>query len=77
VAIIVGGGAGALIGHSFAVLNCDDGSCELSRGLFLWIGAVIGALGVSVIAVLTLRALGEWGSIRTRDADRDADQDAT
>lgn len=65
-AIIVGGAAGGLIGHSFAVLSCD-GSCNIQRGLYLWIGSVIGALGVSVIAMLTLRALGEWGAIRTRD----------
>ena len=66
VAIFVGGAAGALIGHSFAVLSCD-GSCEVRRGLYLWIGSIIGALGVSVIAVLSLRAVGEWGAIRARD----------
>jgi hypothetical protein len=64
VAIFVGGAAGALIGESFAELQCKTGSCELSRGLWLWGGSIVGALGVAVVAVLTLRAFGEWSSIR-------------
>ncbi len=65
VAILVGGAAGALIGASFADLQCTDGSCDLSRGLWLWGCSILGALGVAVVAVLTLRALGEW-STRSR-----------
>ncbi len=65
VAILVGGAAGALIGASFADLQCTEGSCDLSRGLWLWGCSILGALGVAVVAVLTLRALGEW-STRSR-----------
>ncbi len=68
VAIFVGGAAGALIGESFAQLQCTKGSCELSRGLWLWGGSIVGALGVAVVATLTLRALGEWSSIRAGGA---------
>jgi hypothetical protein len=67
VAIFVGGAAGALIGVSFAQLQCGKGSCDLSRGLWLWGGSIVGALGVAVVATLTLRALGEWNSIRAGD----------
>ena len=67
-AIFVGGAAGALIGHAFAELQCESGGCDLSRGIWLWIGSIVGALGVAVVATLTLRALGEWSSIRSRDA---------
>jgi hypothetical protein len=67
VAIFVGGAAGALIGVSFAQLQCGKGSCDLSRGLWLWGGSIVGALGVAVIATLTLRAFGEWSSIRAQE----------
>jgi hypothetical protein len=67
VAIFVGGAAGALIGVSFAELQCSKGSCDLSRGLWLWGGSIVGALGVAIVATLTLRALGEWNSIRATD----------
>ena len=54
--------------ESFARLQCTTGSCELSRGLWLWGGSVLGAGGVAVVALLTLRALGEWSSRAARQA---------
>jgi hypothetical protein len=71
VAVFVGGAAGAVIGESFASLQCSSGSCDLSRGLWLWLGSIVGALGVAVVAVLTLRAFGEWRTIRADDATDD------
>ena len=65
--VFVGGAGGATIGYSFATLQCRHGGCDISRGLFLWIGSLIGALGLAVVATLTLRALGEWRSIQARD----------
>jgi hypothetical protein len=62
--VFLGGLAGAVIGYSFATLQCSGGSCELSRGLFLWLGSLAGALGAAIVAMLTLRALGEWRTIR-------------
>lgn len=65
VAVFVGGAGGATIGYSFATLQCaTDGGCTTSRGLFLWLGSLAGALGVAVVAAITLRAYGEWRSIR-------------
>ena len=66
VAILVGGGLGGLIGHSFVRLQCD-GSCTVPNGLGMVVGTLVGALGVAVVAVLTLRAFGEWRTIRERD----------
>ncbi len=66
VAILVGGAAGGLIGISFADLQCTEGSCDLSRGLWLWGCSILGAIGVAVVAVLTLRALGEWNTRTAR-----------
>lgn len=38
----------------------DDGGCDLLTGAAGLIGAVVSAAGVSVIAVLVLRAMAEW-----------------
>lgn len=57
--ICLGGIIGAVIGNSYARLSCT-GSCETTAGLFLFIGAVLGAAGVAVVAGLTLRAFAEW-----------------
>lgn len=59
VAILVAGACGLLIGNAFVALQCA-GSCGVQRGLGAFAGAVIAAVGVSVIAVLVLRAMGEW-----------------
>ncbi len=61
-AIFLGGAGGAVIGSSFTALQCD-GSCDTWIGLGLWTGSLVGALGVAVIAVLSLRALGEWNAM--------------
>lgn len=59
VAILVGGICGGLIGYGFADLSCADDCSAIAGGSGL-LGAVIGAAGVGVVAVLALRAMGEW-----------------
>jgi hypothetical protein len=59
VAILVGGICGGLIGYGFMDLSCT-GDCATAAGLVGLLGAVIGAAGVGVVAVLALRAMGEW-----------------
>ena len=61
VAILVGGLCGGLIGYAFADLQCTDGCTLLAGGAGL-LGAVIGAVGVGVVAILALRAMGEWAA---------------
>jgi hypothetical protein len=58
-AILVGGACGGLIGYAFVDLQCT-GDCSTARGVGLLIGAVASAVGVAVIVVLALRAMGEW-----------------
>jgi hypothetical protein len=58
-AIIVAGACGGLIGFAVTDLQCS-GDCTLLAGTGAVIGAVISAVGVAVIAVLVLRAMGEW-----------------
>jgi hypothetical protein len=66
VAILLGGVAGAVIGYTLVKLQCT-GSCDTPKGLGLLIGAVVAAGGMSVVAVLVLRALGEWRQIEQRE----------
>jgi len=68
VAILVGGLCGGLIGYGFTDLQCTDSCTGLAGGVGL-LGAVIGAVGVGVVAVLALRAMGEWRTIQHRDDD--------
>jgi hypothetical protein len=82
VAILVGGVCGGLIGYAFMDLQCgpehgakstsgvvreDDGGCDTWSGVGGVVGAVVGAGGTGVVAVLVLRAMSEW----RRDLDID------
>jgi hypothetical protein len=71
-AIVVGGICGAVIGWSVVDLQCgspdrpgaeqpaDDDGCDTLMGAGAVGGAVVGAGGVAVVAVLVLRAMAEW-----------------
>ena len=63
VSIFVGAAAGGLIGNAFAGMGSMG---SLATGIVVLISILIGAGGVAVVAVLTLRALGEWETIRER-----------
>ena len=65
-AILTGGLCGGLIGFSVTRLQCA-GDCATNKSLGGLVGAVVGALGVAVVAVLALRAMGEWKTIQDRD----------
>ena len=67
-AIILGGLAGGLIGYSLVRVQCD-GECGTGRGLGAFFGAVAAGIGMSVVAVLVLRAVGEWKDIEDRRRD--------
>ena len=69
VAILLGGLAGGLIGYTLVKLQCH-GTCATQRGLGALVGAIVAALGMSVVAVLVLRALGEWKEIERRQKHR-------
>jgi hypothetical protein len=68
VAILLGGLAGGLIGYTLVKLQCH-GTCSTQRGLGALFGAITAALGMSVVAVLVLRALGEWKEVERREKD--------
>jgi len=68
VAILLGGLCGGMIGYSVTDLQCV-GDCSTNTALGGVVGAVLGALGVAVIAVLALRAMGEWKTIQAQEAE--------
>lgn len=65
-AICLSGLAGALIGYSLVALQCE-GDCGLPKGIGLLIGALTAATGMAVVAVLVMRAMGEWREIEDRE----------
>lgn len=65
VSILIGGLAGGLIGFALVDLQCT-GDCATAKGLGMFIGAVTSAGGTAIVAVLVLRALGEWREIEDR-----------
>ena len=66
VSILMAGVCGGIIGYAFADLQCE-GDCSVQRGLGALVGALIGSVGVAVVATLALRAMGEWRIIQHRD----------
>ncbi len=70
VAVLLGGLFGGLIGYGVVDLSCDGGCTLAASGVGLG-GALLCAAGVAIVAVLTLRAMGEWrAGGRRRDRGR-------
>ena len=69
-AILAGGACGALIGYGVMRSMCKGDDCGTSRAVGAVFGGVFVAVGVAVIAVLTLRAMGEWRVLNYDDRSR-------
>ncbi len=59
VAVLIAGLCGGLIGYGVLDVSCD-GNCQLTAAAVGLLAALLGAAGVAIVAVLTLRAMGEW-----------------
>jgi hypothetical protein len=70
-AIIIAGVCGGLIGYAIVNVQCH-GTCTTPKGLGSLSGALIAAGGVAVVAVLVLRAMGEWRRIQ-EEREREGD----
>jgi ABC-type Co2+ transport system permease subunit len=68
VSILLAGLCGGIIGYAFVDLQCD-GHCTVQRGAGAITGALIGAVGVAVVATLALRAMGEWRIVQHREPE--------
>ena len=62
--IVIAGICGGLIGWKVTDLQ-TAGDAGLAAGIGGLVGAVIAAGGVAIVAVLVLRAMGEWHTIQT------------
>jgi hypothetical protein len=69
-AILLAGICGALIGWSFVRIGCTE-DCTTIGGSGAVVGGLVAGGGVAVVAVLTLRAMGEWRTIK--EAERQAE----
>lgn len=75
-AILIGGACGGVIGAAVVNVQCA-GDCTDPSAIGGVVGAITGAAGVAVVAVLALRAMGEWRTIEHgRAAARDYEQRA-
>jgi hypothetical protein len=57
--VVLAGGFGGIIGYGLVDVGCN-GNCRVADAVGLVVGALIGAGGVGVVAVLVLRAMAEW-----------------
>nr|MBU6203561.1 hypothetical protein [Acidobacteriota bacterium] len=57
--VLIGGLAGGAIGYALVDVQCST-DCTVASGAGMFVGSVGFALGMSVVAVLGLRAMGEW-----------------
>jgi hypothetical protein len=69
--IIIAGVCGGLIGWSVVDIQCA-GDCSSTAVISGLVFSLVCAIGVAVVAVLTLRAMAEWKAIENRDRARRA-----
>jgi hypothetical protein len=63
--ILLAGVCGGFIGYAFVDLQCT-GDCATPSAIGALVGGLGAAIGVAVVAVLALRAMGEWKTIQAR-----------
>lgn len=64
--ILIGGLAGGLIGYAVVKVS-TSATAYTSLGLGILVGSVLCAGGTAIVAVLVLRASGEWREISDRN----------
>ena len=70
VAVLVAGACGGRVGYAVTDLQCTDGCTTLAGALGVR-GAAGAAVGVGIVATLTLRAMAEWRTNELQQAARD------
>lgn len=59
VSVVLAGLFGGIIGYGLVDVGCT-GNCNTSKVVGTLAGALTGAIGVGIVAVLVLRAMAEW-----------------
>lgn len=62
--VLVATAIGWFIGRSVARLSCTSGSCGSDELVWGLAGAVVGFVGVLIIAILVVRSIAEWAAMR-------------
>ena len=57
--VVLAGAFGGIIGYGLVDIGCS-GDCGVAVIGGLVVGALLGAVGVGIVAVLVLRAMAEW-----------------
>lgn|GEM_PF-2338887 len=68
-AILLSGLCGGFIGYRVTILQCSEG-CTTLAGFVGLLSAVGCAIGVAIVAVLALRASGEWNAKQVHQSDQ-------
>lgn len=71
VLILIGGALGGLVGYGVGDVMYDDSTWAAVGAL---IGGLTGAIGVGVIANLTLRAMNEWEAVKHPEDESPGDR---
>jgi hypothetical protein len=71
VLILVGGALGGLVGYGVGDVMYDDSTWAAVGAL---IGGLTGAIGVGVVANLTLRAMNEWEAVKHPEDESPGDR---
>jgi len=74
VPVLLATGVGWFVGSRVARLSCEPADCTGSEVVWGLIGAIVGFVGMLVVAVLVVRSLAEWAALSAQDKQRRAQQ---
>ncbi len=73
VPVLVAAAVGWFVGSSVARVSCRPDGCTGQEILWGTVAALVGAVGVLVLAVLVVRSLAEWAALSAKEKQERAD----
>lgn len=73
VPVLLAAAVGWFVGSSVARVSCRPDSCTGDEILWGSVGAIVGFVGVLVVAVLVVRSLAEWAALSAQEKQARAD----
>ncbi len=70
VPVLIAAGIGWFVGSSVARVSCRPDSCVGDEVLWGTLGALVGFVGVLIVAVLVVRSLAEWSALTAEEKRR-------
>ena len=71
--MLLAAAVGWFVGSSVARVSCRPDSCTGDEILWGSVGAIVGFVGVLVVAVLVVRSLAEWAALSAQEKQARAD----